>query len=295
MVAKGKKEEAHGRKPVKGDYVIDMRGVTKSYQLGSVRVDALRGVDLQIARGDSISIMGPSGSGKSTLLHIMGCLDVPSTGKYYLERIDVATLGSDELAKVRAKKIGFVFQFFYLIPSLNAIENVMLPMMFDAVSGEDRWKKAESLLDKVGLRSRMYHKQSELSGGERQRVAIARALSQDPSVLLADEPTGNLDSAVGAEIIKLFHKLHHVEGITLVTVTHDAEIAHYADRVVFIKDGRIEKVTKGSEHERMVEMLKKEISFEKATGVAAAEEEKLLKVLEGGKKPEAAKKKRWFE
>jgi putative ABC transport system ATP-binding protein len=266
------------------EHAIDFRGVTKSYMLGTTRVDALRGIDLIVERGDSVSIMGPSGSGKSTLLHIMGCLDVPSTGKYYLDGIDVTTLSSDALAKVRAKKIGFVFQFFYLIPSLNAVENVMLPMVFDSIAEDARWKKAEELLDKVGLKERMYHKPSELSGGERQRVAIARALSQDPTVLLADEPTGNLDSAVGAEIIKLFHKLHHEEGITLVTVTHDPQIAHYADRVLFIKDGLITKVTKGTEHEKMVAMLKKEISFEEATGVKAGEEKKLLKVLEKKRK-----------
>jgi len=276
--------------PEKKALAIDFRGVTKSYMLGVTKVDALRGVDLQVERGASISIMGPSGSGKSTLLHIMGCLDVPSTGKYFLDGIDVATLNSDELAKVRAKKIGFVFQFFYLIPSLNAIENVMLPMVFDSIGAEARWKKADALLTKVGLSSRMYHRPNELSGGERQRVAIARALSQDPTVLLADEPTGNLDSAVGAEIIKLFHKLHHEEGITLVTVTHDPQIAHYADRVIFIKDGQITKVTKGSEHERMIEMLKGEITFEKATGVRPEEEETLLDILEG--KPRGKRKKR---
>ena len=286
-------KDGHKHPTAKGDYVIDFRDVTKTYKLGVTIVEALRGVNLSVERGDSVSIMGPSGSGKSTLLHIMGCLDVPTSGKYFLDGIDVATLGSDDLARTRGKKIGFVFQFFHLIPSLNSIENVMLPMMFDSIGEEDRWTKAEALLDKVGLKSRMYHKPNELSGGERQRVAIARALSQNPAVLLADEPTGNLDSAVGAEIITLFHKLHHEEGITLVTVTHDPQIAHYADRVIFIKDGQIERVTRGSEHERMVEMLKKEISFEEATGLGAGEEEKLLKVLEkDGKTPEGAKKKR---
>lgn len=274
--------------PEKSKHAVDFIGVTKTYMLGTTRVDALRGVDLLIERGDSISIMGPSGSGKSTLLHIMGCLDVPTTGKYYLDGIDVSTLSSDELARVRAKKIGFVFQFFHLIPSLNSIENVMLPMVFDTIPAEERWKRAESLLEKVGLRSRMYHRPNELSGGERQRVAIARALSQNPTVLLADEPTGNLDSVVGGEIIKLFHKLHHEEGITLVTVTHDPEIAHYADRVLFIRDGQITKVTKGTEHERMIEMLKKEIDFEKATGVGPEEEERLLRTLE--KKPKGKRK-----
>ena len=291
-MAKAKLGQGDGKHKflVKGDHVMDLRNVTKSYLLGETRVDALRGIDLQVDRGDSISLMGPSGSGKSTVLHIMGCLDVPSTGKYFLDGIDVTKLSSDELAKVRGKKIGFVFQFFYLIPSLNAIENVMLPMMFDSIGEEERWKKATTLLEKVGLKSRMYHKPIELSGGERQRVAIARALSQNPSVLLADEPTGNLDSAVGAEIIKLFHKLHHEEGITLVTVTHDPQIAHYADRVLFIKDGQITKITKGSEHEKMVQMLKSEITFEKATGVKTEEEERLLRLLEKEERPRGQKK-----
>ena len=243
MVAKSKaqcKDEGH-KHLIRGDHIIDIREVWKTYMLGATRVDALRGVDLQVDRGDSIAIMGPSGSGKSTLLHLIGCLDVPTTGSYYLDKIDVSTLTSDELAKVRAKKIGFVFQFFYLIPSLNAIENVMLPMVFDSIPSDERWRKAEALLRKVGLGNRMEHRSGELSGGERQRVAIARALAQDPAVLLADEPTGNLDSKVGADIIRLFCNLHDEEGITLVIVTHDSGIARHAHKIVHVKDGKIEK------------------------------------------------------
>ena len=221
------------------DKIIDMRNVEKTYHLGKTRVDALRGVDVAVGKGDSVALMGPSGSGKSTLLHIMGCLDVPSKGQYFLDKVNVNTLTRDELAKTRAKKIGFVFQFFHLIPSLNAVENVMLPMMFDSIGEEERWKKAEGLMAKVGLSGRTHHRPNELSGGERQRVAIARALSQDPSILLADEPTGNLDSKVGAEIIKLFCKLHDDEGITLVTVTHDISIARHAHRIIHLQDGKI--------------------------------------------------------
>jgi len=236
--------------------VLRLQGVTKRYTLGETIVDALRGVDLEVKKGDSISIMGPSGSGKSTLLHILGCLDIPSTGKYYLDGIDVSTLSSDALAQVRAKKIGFVFQFFYLIPSLNAVENVMLPMVFDSVGEEERFRRAEKLLNDVGLSHRMYHKPNELSGGERQRVAIARALSQEPAVLLADEPTGNLDSVVGEEIISLFHKLHHDKCITLVTVTHDPGIANYSDKIIYIKDGRVVDISKGKNHAALKERLK---------------------------------------
>jgi len=233
--------------------LMRLENVVKIYSLGETKVEALRGVNLKVHKGESVSIIGPSGSGKSTMLHVLGCLDIPTTGKYYLNSVDVTTLSQDELARIRAKEIGFVFQFFYLIPSLNAIENVMLPMMFDMIPAEERWARAEKLLDKVGLRRRMYHKPNELSGGERQRVAIARALSQNPSVLLADEPTGNLDSTVGREIIRLFHKLNKEEGVTLVVVTHDPGIAHYSSRVVYMKDGKIVGEEQGKNHHKALQ------------------------------------------
>lgn len=219
-----------------------MHNVKKVYDLGEVKVHALRGVDLDIFDGEHVSIVGPSGSGKSTLLHIIGCLDIPSSGEVRLNSIDVSKLSQDELARVRAKEIGFVFQFFYLVPSLTAIENVMLPMMFDGIGASERQVRAEKLLERVGMVSRMHHRPNQLSGGERQRVAIARALSQNPSILLADEPTGNLDSKVGLEIIRLFMELNKKEGITLITVTHDPKIAEFADRIINVRDGKVEKI-----------------------------------------------------
>ena len=226
----------------KCEVVLSMEDVHKIYDLGEVQVHALSGVDLKICKGDHVSIMGPSGSGKSTLLHIIGCLDIPTKGKVMLDSINVSDLTEDELARVRAKQIGFVFQFFYLVPSLSAIENVMLPMMFDGIDFEERYEIARRLLEKVGMGKRMDHRPSQLSGGERQRVAIARALSQDPSILLADEPTGNLDSKVGKEIIELFTDLNKKEGITLITVTHDPGIARFADKIIHIQDGKVCKI-----------------------------------------------------
>jgi len=223
--------------------VLRLENVTKTYSLGAVTVQALRGVTTRVLEGESVSIMGPSGCGKSTMLHILGCLDIPTSGRYYLENVDVSTLSPNELASLRGRRIGFVFQFFYLIPSLNAKENVMLPLVFDGYPADERNERAESLLETVGLGRRMDHRPAELSGGERQRVAIARALAQNPSILLADEPTGNLDSKAGKDILDLFYDLHNTKQAvkTLVTVTHDPSVAKCSERIIHMKDGLIVK------------------------------------------------------
>lgn len=205
--------------------------------MGEVDVPALRGLDIDIKEGEFITILGKSGSGKSTSLNMVGCLDIPTKGTVYLDGQDISKLDESELARIRGKKIGFVFQTFNLIPSLNAIENVMLPMLFQGVSEDVRRKRASELLNLVGLGSRMLHKQSELSGGERQRVAIARALINDPEIILADEPTGNLDSKTGMEIMNIFKNLHKQKK-TIVMITHDKYLASYAKRIVHLKDGR---------------------------------------------------------
>ncbi|QLJ52711.1 MAG: ABC-type antimicrobial peptide transport system, ATPase component [Candidatus Fermentimicrarchaeum limneticum] len=222
------------------DDVIKVENLKKKYLLGNVELEVLRGIDLTVKRGDSLSIMGPSGSGKSTLLHIMGCLDKPTSGRLYIDGTDVSTMTDNELAEVRSKKIGFVFQFFFLIPTISAVENVELPMIFNGLPPEDRRKRSAELLELVGLGERAEHKPSELSGGERQRVAIARALANDPRIVFTDEPTGNLDSKSGEEIIKLLMKLNK-KGYTIVIVSHDINIARHAKKIVYIKDGLIEK------------------------------------------------------
>ena len=205
--------------------------------MGEVDVPALRGLDIDIKEGEFVTILGKSGSGKSTSLNMVGCLDIPTKGTVYLDGQDISKLDESELARIRGKKIGFVFQTFNLIPSLNALENVMLPMLFQGVPEEVRKKRASELLNLVGLGSRMMHKQSELSGGERQRVAIARALINDPEIILADEPTGNLDSKTGMEIMDIFKNLHKQKK-TIVMITHDKYLASYAKRIVHLKDGR---------------------------------------------------------
>jgi putative ABC transport system ATP-binding protein len=221
--------------------LIKLTNVEKSYRIGDVEVKALRGVNLNIKKGEFLAILGPSGSGKSTLLNSIGCLDVPTRGTIHLGEFDIEELGESELAQIRGKKIGFVFQSFNLIPSLTALENVMLPMMFQGVEGGEREKKAKMLLTMVGLGDRLAHKPSELSGGQMQRVAIARALSNDPEVILADEPTGNLDSVTEREIMELLSRLHRKDKRTVVMITHNLNLAKYAERVVHLKDGRIEK------------------------------------------------------
>jgi putative ABC transport system ATP-binding protein len=216
-----------------------LKNVTKVYQMGDTQVQALRGVNLEIKAGEFIAVLGPSGSGKSTIMHILGCLDTPTSGTYHLDGAAIQGLNPNELAEIRNRRIGFVFQSFHLLPRATAGENVELPMVFAGINATERKACAESVLEQVGLRERIQHLPNELSGGERQRVAIARALVNEPSILLADEPTGNLDSHSGAEILALFEKLH-AEGRTVILVTHDEAIAKRAHRVIHIFDGKIE-------------------------------------------------------
>ena len=219
--------------------LISTRDLKKSYDLGSVEVHALRGVSMEIRAGEYLAIMGPSGSGKSTLMHILGCLDSPSSGSYVLDGSEVAGLPSRELARVRNKQIGFVFQNFNLLPRIDLISNVSLPLVYHgSMSKADRTRKASEQLERLGLGHRLKHKPNELSGGERQRAAIARALVNEPSILLADEPTGNLDQKTGREIMSILDELHS-GGRTVVLVTHDANVADHANRTIRIEDGAV--------------------------------------------------------
>lgn len=222
--------------------IMKLEKVCKSYGEGDVTVKALCEIDLEFTQGEVVAIMGPSGSGKSTMLHILGLLDRPTEGKLYLDGIETSTLSDDELAEIRGKKIGFVFQFFFLVPSLSVQENVELPMMLLGIDEIERERRAKELLRKVGLEDRMHHLPSELSGGQRQRTAIARALANDPSIIFADEPTGNLDSKTGQEIMQLFDDLHNKDGRTIIFVTHDPSLVEHSERVVMLKDGKIEKI-----------------------------------------------------
>ncbi len=218
--------------------MLVLRDVSKVYGHGEAAVWALRGVSLEIGDGEFVAIMGPSGSGKSTLMNILGCLDVPTTGSYLLDGVEVAGLTDDELAVIRNRKIGFVFQSFNLLPRLSAVEQVEVPLAYARVPMRERRCRAIAALEAVGLGERLHHKPTELSGGQQQRVAIARALVTQPSIILADEPTGNLDSRSSAEIMAIFERLH-ADGITLVYITHEAEIAAHAQRVITMRDGRI--------------------------------------------------------
>lgn len=216
--------------------MINIKNATKSYDMGSMRVDALRGVTLHVGEGEFLSIMGPSGSGKSTLMNIIGCLDVPTTGEYFLDGKEISTYNEKQLARIRNQKIGFIFQKFNLLPKLTALENVELPLIYRGMNSRERMKRTIEALEKVGLGDRMTHKPTELSGGQQQRVAIARALAGDPPLLLADEPTGNLDSKSGSDVLEIIQELSK-EGKTVVLITHNIEIANEAQRIVTIKDG----------------------------------------------------------
>jgi putative ABC transport system ATP-binding protein len=218
--------------------MIRTENLTKTYQMGSTEVHALQGVSMEISRNEYVAIMGPSGSGKSTLMNLIGCLDTPTSGSYWLNGKLVSELNDDELARIRNKEIGFVFQTFNLLPRATALHNVELPLVYSGVPSKERTERARKSLELVELSDRVNHKPSELSGGQRQRVAVARALVNNPSIILADEPTGNLDSKTGVEIMKLFGKLH-ADGNTIILVTHDRDVAAYARRVISIRDGRV--------------------------------------------------------
>ncbi|MFL2692365.1 MAG: ABC transporter ATP-binding protein [Gammaproteobacteria bacterium] len=219
--------------------VIEVKNLEKTYYVGDMEVNALRGVSFNILKSQFSAIMGPSGSGKSTLMHIIGCLDSPTKGEYHLNGENVANMQDDQLAKIRNKEIGFVFQKFHLLPRNTALENVMLPLKYASVGKTERSKKAMEALTQVGLADRVDHRPSELSGGQQQRVAIARALVNSPAILFADEPTGNLDSKTGEEVMNLLHELND-KGQTIVLITHEKEIADQTERTIFIRDGKIE-------------------------------------------------------
>jgi putative ABC transport system ATP-binding protein len=221
--------------------MIEVKDLYKIYQIGDMEVHALDGVSMTINDGEMVSIMGPSGSGKSTLMAILGCLDIPTSGSYFIDGEDTSKMNEDQQAFIRAHKIGFVFQQFNLLPRTDALENVMLPLIYDGTNPKERVERAEEALEIVGLKERMHHHPNQLSGGQQQRVAIARALVNQPSILLADEPTGNLDSKTGAEIIAIFQRLHRERHQTIVYVTHDAFTARHTERIIHIADGQVRK------------------------------------------------------
>jgi putative ABC transport system ATP-binding protein len=230
--------EATGQQPAVSSAVIQVHDVRKTYSSGSLEVEALRGVSFDISAGEYVAVMGPSGSGKSTLMHILGCLDVPTSGTFFLAGEDVSTMSEEELAHVRNRRIGFVFQQFNLLPSLNAWRNVELPLVYAGLSRPDRKERALAALDRVGLASRVEHRPGELSGGQQQRVAVARALVTDPALILADEPTGNLDSRSAKDVLDLMDELHQT-GRTLILITHEQDVADTAQRTMRILDGQI--------------------------------------------------------
>ena len=219
--------------------IISLQSITRNFPLGNQIVKVLKGIDLSIARNEYVALMGPSGSGKSTLMNLIGCLDTPTGGKYYLNQKDVSSLSDNELAEIRNKEIGFIFQTFNLLPRSTALQNVALPLVYAGVGAKDRQERAEEVLEQVGLADRMDHRPNQLSGGQRQRVAVARALVNKPSIILADEPTGNLDTKTSVEIMQLVNDIHHL-GNTIILVTHEEDIAENAKRVVRLRDGNVE-------------------------------------------------------
>ena len=220
--------------------LIDVKNIKKSYPLGDINLNILKGINLSVEAGEFVAIMGPSGSGKSTLMNILGCLDIPSSGKYLLDGIDVSKMKPDQLAEIRNKKIGFVFQGFNLLSRTSALENVELPMVYAGVPAEERFQRAKKALEKVGLKERMGHLPNQLSGGQQQRVAIARAIVNEAPIIFADEPTGNLDTKMSIEIMKLFTKLNEETGKTIILVTHEEDIALYSKRIIKVVDGEIQ-------------------------------------------------------
>ena len=231
--------------------IILARDLWKVYQMGKLKVNALSGIDLVIHQNEYVALMGPSGSGKSTLMNVLGCLDTPSSGTYILNDYDVSTMSDSELAEIRNKQIGFVFQTFNLLPRLTALDNVALPLVYGGVARSKRIERAEAVLEQVGLSDRMDHKPNELSGGQRQRVAIARALVCNPSIILADEPTGNLDTKTSIEIMEIFEKVHN-DGNTIILVTHEPDIAEHAHRLIRLRDGKVEIDEKNTEIKKLL-------------------------------------------
>jgi putative ABC transport system ATP-binding protein len=227
------------------DMIIQLEDLTRHYEMGGVQIKALDGVDIEINRGEYVSIVGPSGSGKTTLFNLVGGLDRPTRGKVYIDGVDISQLDAYELAWLRCRKIGYIFQTFNLIPVLTALENVSLPTVFAGVPRDEGLEKAQKLLTSVGLGDRVHHRPGELSAGQQQRVAIARAMANDPAIILADEPTGNLDLNTGMEIIDLLHGLNRTRGMTLIAATHDLKLITASDRVVWMRDGAIEKIERG--------------------------------------------------
>ena len=233
------------------DKIIEIKGLKREFAVGSEIVKALKGVDVSVMKNEYLAMMGPSGSGKSTLMNLLGCLDTPTAGAYSLNGTNVSSLKDDDLAEIRNKEIGFIFQTFNLLPRLTALENVSLPLVYAGYNSEDRKIKAQVVLEKVGLGDRMDHRPNQLSGGQRQRVAVARALVNDPSIILADEPTGNLDSKTSLDIMRLFEEIHEM-GNTLIVVTHEEEVASHAHRILRLRDGMVESDLK---NENIVKLI----------------------------------------